>query len=332
MFSIFEVFMTLHSSQRTRNAFTLIELLVVIAIIAILIGLLLPAVQKVREAAARTQCTNNLKQISLSCHSYQDVRGQLPESYLEIGGQPRGTAFFLLLPYFEQNAIWNSSTAGPYLPGVNDFISHVPTTGTRFQAPAARPIKVFLCPSDSSGADNGLWPIFGDPNEDGNWSFSNYGLNFQVFGNPSKGDTSSYANLFGNLNLNNIKDGTSNTIFFAEKFRRCKPSGAEYASLWGHGGWNMPYMPHFAYGNENGTVGFSQRTGIVGVVGANSKFQVIPQNSTACNPMMTQAVHVGVILAGLGDGSIRTVSAGVSGNTWWAATTPNGGDLAGSDW
>jgi prepilin-type N-terminal cleavage/methylation domain-containing protein len=318
--------------KTARPAFTLIELLVVIAIIAILIGLLLPAVQKVREAAARMQCSNNLKQVSLACHGYQDVRGQLPESYLEKASQPRGTAYFLLLPYIEQGPIWDSSTSGPYLPGVPDMISRVPQAGGKIWAPAARPIKTYLCPSDSTGADDGLWPIWSDGSDLGNWSFSNYGLNFQVFGNPSIGDTADYSNLFGNLKLNTIADGTSNTIMFAEKFRRCKPGGAEYASLWGHGGWNMPYMPHFAYGNTAGTTGYSQRTGIVGVVGVNSRFQTIPQNSTACNPMMTQAIHTGVLLVGMGDGSVRGVSSGVSPGTWWAAVTPSGGEVLNSDW
>ena len=96
-----------------------------IAIIAILIGLLLPAVQKVREAAARTTCSNQLKQISLACHNYQDANGKLPDLYSEfVSGdpnqRPRGTIFFLLLPFIEQNALWDASTVGPYLPGIQD--------------------------------------------------------------------------------------------------------------------------------------------------------------------------------------------------------------------
>jgi prepilin-type N-terminal cleavage/methylation domain-containing protein len=324
--------------------FTLIELLVVIAIIAVLIGLLLPAVQKVREAAARTMCANNLKQISLACHNFQDSNNKLPDMYFEATAgeripQARGSVLFFLLPYVEQGPLWDSSTVGPWQPGFQDIIARVPIGGGNWQAPAARPIKLYLCPSDSTGSSDGLWPIWPPtPGQTGNWCFSNYAANYQVFANPAAGDappgdgTTHYRNQRTTLKINTIQDGSSNTIFFAERFRRCRPNGLEYASLWAHGAWNMPYMAHFAYGNPQGTVGYSAFTGVVGVVGPDSRFQTVPQNSLQCNPMMTQAIHTGVLLAGLGDGSVRTIHSGISSTTWWAAVTPNGGDLLGSDW
>jgi prepilin-type N-terminal cleavage/methylation domain-containing protein len=316
------------STSNRRRAFTLIELLVVIAIIAILIGLLLPAVQKVREAANRMKCSNNLKQIGLACHNYNDTNNKLPPLYYEYG--PRGPVLFMLLPYIEQDNIYNQSVNPIYGGSYPDMIYGVPQGDGTYWRPCARPIKTYLCPSDPTGPDDGLWAVSSDPNDGGKWAFSNYGANFQVFGNPDAGNVD-YSNQQTGLTVATIQDGTSNTVFFAEKFRTCYPN---FGSLWGHGWWNVTYEAEFAYGSRDGLTPYTASASITGVVGPASRFQTIPPRafSPDCNPMMTQALHTGSILVALGDGSVRTVAAGVSGDTWWAALTPNGGETLGSDW
>ena len=94
--------------HRQRPGFTLIELLVVIAIIAVLIGLLLPAVQKVREAAARASCTNNVKQMALAVHNYADTNNRVPQLWIQTTTNSRdtGSLFFWILPFVEQQSIY----------------------------------------------------------------------------------------------------------------------------------------------------------------------------------------------------------------------------------
>jgi prepilin-type N-terminal cleavage/methylation domain-containing protein len=286
-------------TNHKRSAFTLIELLVVIAIISVLIGLLLPAVQKVREAASRIKCANNLKQLGLALHNFQSANPGFPPSVLTTSTGAESSWATLILPYIEQgnlfaqynfNVNWNAAANDS---GVNQ-----------------QQIPEFLCPSAPSGrvaANNrGVldYPAINEltrPNP------------YALKGVPPADPT--YIGVLGNnvyRRITDITDGTSNTLLLAEDAGRnqCWELGQLKGSLGENGAWANPA--------SNITVGgFNPATGTIpGPVAVNGT-----------NSQNVYSFHVGTAGAVFADGSVRFLSASTSVDTLIALTTRATGEV-----
>ena len=251
--------------KQKKSGFTLIELLVVIAIIAVLIGLLLPAVQKVREAAARTTCVNQMKQLGLAVANYEGTYQKFPglstNSVLPAGSTANVdkysmSLFTQLLPFVEQEALQkqlyaaSAITFNPVAAGAVDYRKTV--------------IKIFLCPADQSPLD-GLTPVNG-------FGGTSYVPNSEVFGNSNPTGAAIPAlnidRLSSTYNMGRLtsKDGTSNTAIFFEQFAACGAAGAAGENAW--------VVPTYAFAGP-GTAGFA-----IGGSGLSVAYPQVPVGGT----------------------------------------------------
>jgi prepilin-type N-terminal cleavage/methylation domain-containing protein/prepilin-type processing-associated H-X9-DG protein len=309
-----------HFRRLTRWGFTLIELLVVIAIIAVLIGLLLPAVQKVREAANRVQCQNNLKEMAIGMVNCTNTyQSKIPPDFAWYPNGPypynwQGAPLEPLLPFIEQQNFANAvllltSTASTWdnRPGPFPYYSAQWSAAIWNDSVALGPPQIYLCPSDTT-VNSSL--LFGR-NKITQTSYCSNGFVF----------TSNNGGIATSRYPASITDGTSTTMMFTEKQVLCGPRPGA-VNEWASQSNNVIYDPWNGPGSEPSS-GISAFYSL-------PPFQILPGNN--CNYWLPASDHTGGINMALCDGHVRFVAQGISTATWMSIATAAAGDIQGSDW
>ena len=278
--------------KQKKSGFTLIELLVVIAIIAILIGLLLPAVQKVREAAARTTCVNQLKNISLAVGNFDSTYSKFPglstrtaivATATANADSYSGSLYTQILPFIEQEALQKLV--------ITNTQTWAATSGTTALRSTA--IKILTCPSDTSVSNGQATQTIGGVA--GPWGVTSYVPNSEVFGNSSAMvGTTANAKLTSTFSMGSLsnRDGTSNTITFFEQYAACGPSGNNGINAWIMPIFASPTATNIVNGPapsiHNAAYPYVQALGVIGAMPATAPTtqsgSAVPATTTPVSP------------------------------------------------
>ena len=354
---------------RKRSAFTLVELLVVIAIIGILIGMLLPAVQQVREAARRSACQNNMKQIVLACHNYESARqnfppgvnyrdatfGAAPGTQLSRGApvlkrpsRPNGDSAhrigwgMFILPFAEQNNLFDQFKLDTENYELNPFDSPFSAPNVLLSQVPSTPLPMFMCPSDASpeGDGNGYYTPNAVANTTQQWSakscyVGNVGANY--FGdsvNPSESITWGPFSRNSRTTFQEMSDGSSNVVMFGERSSATVDDGTDtvkpYGAVWaGRSNVDDTYRS----GSSDRPWGWSSDFGLLGMVGGpNSTLSVLELgvNGDWQGVCLVSSHHPGGGNAGVGDGSVRFLSDNTAYEALQAVAAMSDGEVVGS--
>jgi prepilin-type N-terminal cleavage/methylation domain-containing protein/prepilin-type processing-associated H-X9-DG protein len=330
--------------NRARNAFTLVELLVVVAIIALLIGLLLPAIQAVREAANRAKCNNNLRQLLLAVHHFHDVNQSMP-TYFGVAPPDRagtifpwtpenrskvyGGWFAHLLPYVEQDNLYQKVSGEIRSANMNETIcaggyvgGHPGQIIIEYYNGHTYVYQEWIGGECKDYQVHGIWvdgvhqvpfkilQCPSDPTANGDglvynyWGSTNYVANYNAWVGEGSSGVWAYPARFAS-----IKDGLSNTVLFGEGYSNCDRIGRIALYSWFYHNFGLDW-----YGQPN-----------------TLPFQDLPDPKD-CNNWRAQSPHRGGINVGLADGSVRVVSPSVSPQTWTYGLLPRDGQTLGDDW